>query len=91
MQLKCYSVAPRSKVITNSTIRLFCLGIVEWAHFDKFIMIVIIANALALCTVWPSLSDDVFYPFKLFSSAGKPNTPIAVAVASSLLCIWALA
>ena len=59
VQLKCYSVSPRNKVITNNTIRLFCLEVVEWHHFDNFIMIAILANALALCTIWPGLSDDV--------------------------------
>ena len=61
VQIKCYSVEPKTKVITNSTIRLYSLHIVEWAHFDNCIMFAIIANAMALCTVWPNISDSTVY------------------------------
>lgn len=57
VQLRCYSVKPKSTVVTNSNLRLVCLRIVEWPIFDWFIMAIILLNALALICVWPNNND----------------------------------
>ena len=57
VQLKCYEHNPKTQIYTESSLRRFCLAIVNYKHFEPIIIILILLNACVLTFVWVDIDQ----------------------------------